>query len=228
MENNHAFSAEKSRSFGFELLAKFIELASTNSKTDVSWSARKSYSAVRHEVRTLDGVFTPAALRAITQLDGVKDHMDSGMFGKRCAYIISGIRVALDPILVTDDKERKTAGSVGGSGPVPTGVVPVELGGGISGSNERKENKSFETAPGIVFAYRLHVIRPKRGTVEGELFSERTAFLTGEPGDDEEEEMELVAVDSTVVRQDLDLEIDAFDRDQKLEGGYEESYIVMK
>ncbi|KLU83938.1 hypothetical protein MAPG_02987 [Magnaporthiopsis poae ATCC 64411] len=231
VENNRAFPAETSRSFGFELLAKFIELASANGKTDVSWSASKSYSAVRHEVRTLDGAFTPAALRAITQLDEVKEHMRSGRFGKRCAYIISGIRVALDSIAVTDNRRRKLVGSVGGSGPTPAGAVPTELEVSISGSNESKEGRSFGTAPGIVFAYRLHVIRPKRGGVEAELFSDRTAFLTGEPGDDEEEEeeeMELVAVDATVARQDLDVEVDAFDEGEQLEGGYEESYIVMK
>jgi hypothetical protein len=100
----------------------------------------------------------------------------------------------------------------------------------LSGANEDKSNRSYQTAPGIVFAYRLHVIRPKGGGIaEGEVFSDRTAFLTGEAeedGDDEVEEMELVAVDAETARNDLDVELDAFGDEQKLEDGDEESYIV--
>lgn len=230
VEKSRAFSAEKERSFGFELLAKFLELASANGKTDVSWSRNKSFSAVDHEVRTLDGVFTPEALRAVTRLKEVKRHIGSGQFGKRCVYIITGLRVAVDSFTVTDEKASKVSGSLGGSGPVPAGGVPLEVGGGLSGANEDKSSRSYETAPGIVFAYRLHVIRPKgEDNAEGGVFSDRTAFLTGEAGeddDDEVEEMELMAVDAETIRNDLDMDPDAFCDEQKLEEGDEESYIV--
>jgi hypothetical protein len=101
----------------------------------------------------------------------------------------------------------------------------------LSGAKEDKSNRSYQTAPGIVFAYRLHVIRPKgEGNAEGEVFSDRTAFLTGEAGeddDDEVEQMELVAVDAETARNDLDMDSDAFSDEQKLEEGDEESYVLM-
>jgi hypothetical protein len=56
---------------------------------------------------------------------------------------------------------------------------------------------SYNTEPDAVFAYRLHVIRPKAaGSVESELFSDTAAFFTGESEDDEDEgqEMELAQV----------------------------------
>ncbi|KAK3375676.1 hypothetical protein B0T24DRAFT_698101 [Lasiosphaeria ovina] len=229
VEKGRAFSAEKIRSFGFELLAKFLELASANGTADVSWSRNKSFGAVDHEVRTLDGAFAPAALRAITRLEEVRRHIDSGRFGKRCVYIVSGLRVAVDSFTVTDERASKVSGSVGGSGPVPAGAAPVEVGGGVSGAREDTGSRSYETAPGIVFAYRLHVIRPKgQGNVEGEIFSDRAAFLTGEEAAEGEEEVELVAVDVDTARNDLDLEPDAFSDEQKLaknEQGDEESYV---
>ncbi|KAK4118025.1 hypothetical protein N657DRAFT_464573 [Parathielavia appendiculata] len=232
VEKGRAFAAETKRSFGFELLAKFLALASASGMADVSWSRNKSFSAVDHEVRTLDGdAFAPAALRAITRLEEVRRHIEGGRFGRRCVYVITGLRVAVDPFTVTDERASKVTGSVGGSGPVPADGVPVEAGGGLSGSNEHTSNRSYQTAPGIVFAYRLHVIRPKgEDDAEGGLFSDRTAFLTGEAGDDDEEEvgeMELVAVDVKTVRNDLDLDPDVFGNEQKLEEGDEESYVVM-
>ncbi|KAL8417660.1 hypothetical protein RB594_001349 [Gaeumannomyces avenae] len=231
VERGRVFSANKKRSFGFELLAKFLELASANGKTDMSWSRNKSFSAVDHEVRTLDGVFAPETLRAIARLDEVKRHMDSGRFGKRWVYIITGLRVAVDSFTVTDEKHFKASGSAAGSGLVPAGRTPLGLRGELSGAREDTSDRSYQTAPGIVFAYRLHVIRPKGdGDAEGGVFSDRIAFLTGGAEDsdgDEDEEMELVAVDAETARNDLDMDPDALGEEQKFEEGDEESYVAM-
>ena len=228
IEKNRSFSTEQSRSFGFELLTKFMELASANGKADVSWYKNKAFSAVDHEVRSYNGAFTPEALKAVVELEEVKRHINSGRFAKRCVYIISGLRVARESFTVTDEKGKKTAASVGGSGPVPAGTVPIEMGGSISGSREDKRTDDYDTAPGIVFAYRLHVIRPKgEAGVEGELFSDRTAFFTGEAEDEEdEEELELIEVNAAALRQDLDLEPE-FD-DHFIGDRNDGSYIVFK
>lgn len=65
----------------------------------------------------------------------------------------------------------------------------------------------YETAPGIVSAYRLHMVREKRdGGAESELFSHRTAFYSGEAedsDDDDNMEMECVDVTAKVVNEDL-------------------------
>lgn len=227
VEKNHSFSAEKNRSFGLELFAKFLDIANANAKTDASWYKNKSFSAVDHEVRFYNGPFTPEALKAVVALDDVKKHIDGGRFGKRYVYIISGLRVVQQSFTVMNEKGKKTAASLGGSGPVPAGTVPVELGGNISGSGENKRKDGYEVAPGTVFAYRLHVIRPKNEGAEGELFSDRTAFFSGEAEDEEVEEMEIVGVNGAVLRQDLDMQPDGYD-EKRIKEGDDESYIVFK
>jgi hypothetical protein len=227
IETNRSFSTEKSRSFGFELFSKFLDLASANAKTDVSWYKNKAFSAVDHEVRAYNGAFSPETLKAVVAIDEVKKHIDSGRFGKRCVYIISGVRVAQQSFTVTDEKGKKTGGSMGGSGPVPAGAVPVELGGNVSAGRESKKTEGYETAPGIVFAYRLHVIRPQDAGAEGELFEDRTAFFSGGAEDEENEEVELVEVDGKVLSQDLDVDPEGYEEGRIGEGD-EESYIVFK
>lgn len=226
-EKNRSFAAEKSRSFGFELFAKFLEIFNANTSTDVSWVTNKSFSAVDHEVQQYNGAFTPDALEAITKLKEVKKHIDSGRFGKRSVYIITGVRVAQQSFTVTNEKGKKKAVSLGGSAPVPIGAVPVEFGGSISGSRENKRTDGYETAPGIVFAYRLHVIRPRDVGADGELFSDRTAFFSGGAEDEESKEMDYTAVDGEVLRDDLDIELDSFE-EEKIEHGDDESYIIFR
>jgi hypothetical protein len=63
---------------------------------------------------------------------------------------------------VTDEKNRNSSESSGGSPQVPSGAVPVEVGGFFSGGGREKVVVSYQTVPGIVFAYRLHAICPKR------------------------------------------------------------------
>ena len=72
------------------------------------------------------------------------DHIDSGQLGNRCVYIISELRVAVDPFTVTDEEASAVSGSVGGSRPVPAGGMPLELGGGLPRSKEDKRNRSYQ------------------------------------------------------------------------------------
>jgi hypothetical protein len=227
VEKNLSFTSEKNRSFGFELFAKFLDITSANGKTDVSRYKYKSFSAVDHEVWAYNGAFAPEALKAIVGLDDVKRHIDSGRFGKRCVYIISGLRVAQQSFMVRDEKGKTTAVALGGSVPVSPSIVPVELGGSISGSRGDTRNHGYETAPGIVFAYRLHVIRSRDVGTEGQLFSDRTAFFSGEAEDEEDEEMEVVEVNGPVLRQDLDVEPDDYD-EKKFKEGDGETYVVFE
>lgn len=82
----------------------------------------------------------------------------------------------------------------------------MDLGGALSAGSNKNTTHSHETSPGIIFAYRLHVIRKKlSGGAQSELFQHRTAFFTGEGEDeDDSEEMELLEVDSEVLRDDLE------------------------
>ncbi|KAK4083840.1 uncharacterized protein Triagg1_1502 [Trichoderma aggressivum f. europaeum] len=224
VEKNVSFSVEKTRSLGFELFAKLLD--ARNAKIDVSWYKNKSFSAVDHEVHTYHGAFAPETLKAILALDNVKKHIESGRFGRRRVYIITGLRVVRQSFTATEEKGRNTVSSVAAKGFVPTGVVPVVFGARIAGNSEDRTKTSYETAPGIVFAYRLHVIRPKDTGADQELFSDRTAFFTGE-AEAEEAEMEIVEVDGAVYREDLDAEQDDYE-EKRLDGIDNDSYIVFQ
>ncbi|KAJ4178756.1 hypothetical protein NW755_012979 [Fusarium falciforme] len=135
-------------------------------------------------------------------LDSVKEHIESGMFGKRPVYLVSGLRVTNESFTVTKEKGTGNQAEISASG--PTGPVPVEVGGSLSGGVERTKVDSYETAPGIVFAYRLHVIRPKSsGSSQSEMFSSSKAFWTDKA---ETEPMEVVVVTLDVVGEDLEEE----------------------
>lgn len=205
-EPNHSHSTGSSKSIGGELFAKFIDLASASGKIDASHYKNRSFGPVDLEVRSFGSSIPPESLQAIAALDKVKKYVNGGRFGKRPVYIISGLRVAKDSFRVTNEVGSTTSAALQASGAAPAGPVPLEAGGGISGSREKTRTDGYDTTPGIIFAYRLHVIRSKRdGDTESELFSHKTAFHTGE-GDDEEDEMEFVEVTGEVINDDLDVE----------------------
>ncbi|KAM0452242.1 hypothetical protein ACHAPV_008731 [Trichoderma viride] len=221
-EKDLSFSNEKSRTFGVRLFAKFLEIA--NAKMDVSLFQSQSFSAADHEIRAYNGTFTPEALKEIVSLERVKNHIDSGRFGKRRVYIISGIRVAQQSFTVTNQKKKQIATSFGMSGFMPIGTAPDVAGIKITNGMNDEAKNSYETAPGIVFAYRLHVIRPKDAGEEGELFSDRTAFFSGE-AEDEDEEIEIVEANGSVLQEDLDEPPDCYS-EKWFEDIDDESYII--
>lgn len=232
VERQRAFSGTRKRSFGLELFARFLELAGAETKSDVQWQKTLSLSAVDHEVRAYSGPFSPDALAAILAIDRVRRHVGSSRWAvrRRPVYIISAIRVARKSFAVVDETANDLSGSVSVSGPAAAATgVPVEVGGGVSGGRANTSSSSYETAPGIVFAYRLHVIR-ERGDDHpvAELFSDRTAFFTGGAEDEEDEgedlEMESVPLTVNMLLQDLDLEPGGYE-EQKLDDG-DESFVV--
>ncbi|KAI3395883.1 hypothetical protein diail_668 [Diaporthe ilicicola] len=204
IEKSHSYSGGKSRSTGLDFFANIMSLASATAKTDVSRFKNKSFSTTDHEVRIYSGSFAPSALKAIVALENVKKHVDSGRWGKRCVYVISGLRVTQQGFMITEESGKNFGASLGG---------------------EDKRTDGYETAPGIVFAYRLHVIRPKgTGDEEAELFSDRTAFCSGE-AEEEEEEMEIVEVNGAALRNDLDVREDGYE----ILGGVDgDSFVVFR
>jgi hypothetical protein len=225
IEKGRSFTIENSRSFGGELFAKFLSIGSAELKADLSRWKNKSFSSVDHEIQMYSEPFAPETLEAILQLDSVKRHVESGRFGKRCTYVVSGLRIARESFLVTDEEGRNNSGSIGASGSAPIGALPLEAGGSLSADRGQKKAMGYETAPGVVFAYRLHVIRPKRSSTDAELFSDRTAFFSGEEEPEEVAPMEAIEVDAEVLRQDLDIEPDTYnEKKSKSEEG--EAYIT--
>ncbi|KAF5574532.1 hypothetical protein FPCIR_13544 [Fusarium pseudocircinatum] len=200
IEANHSHSNDVTRTAGVNLFAKFVELASASIGYETSRRNALTYGTVDHEVRSLAAPFTKEFLQSIVNAEAVKEHIHSAVFGKRTVYFISGLRVATSSFTVTKEKGVGHDTSLSGSG--PTGPVPVEVGGGISAGKESSKTDSYETAPGIVFAYRLHAIRVRgSGTVSSEMFSSRKEFMSGRPVPDPEP-FEVVDVDSEVLKAD--------------------------
>lgn len=141
----------------------------------------------------------------------VRKHMDGGLWGKQPVYIVSGLRITKTGMSVTSGQSTTNGGRIGGSGPVPAGVMPVELGVDLQGETRRDKVHSYETAPGIIFAYRLNVIRQRRDRdMESEIFSLKTAFMTGGIEKEEEEEMEMADIDMLELKDDLEDEDELF------------------
>ncbi|KAK4457634.1 hypothetical protein QBC42DRAFT_341575 [Cladorrhinum samala] len=232
VEKSHTHSRDSSRSFGASLFAKILDLASASASFDLSKYRNTSLGTVDLDVITFAGGFNGgSALEKITQLPRVKKHIESGLFGvkRRPVYIISGLLVARDSFEVSGAVGSAKAVSVGASAPLAAGAgVPLEVGGEVSVGGEKARSDGYQTAAGVIFAYRVHVIRTARdGDAEAELFTSRTAFLSGEgEEEEEEEEMECREADGAVMDDDLDVDVE-WD-EVKVEGDEEESVIVFR
>ncbi|KAF3406267.1 hypothetical protein DPV78_000394 [Talaromyces pinophilus] len=203
VESNHSHEKFTSRSGSLNVWAKFLEMASGSLSTTAGRSFVESYSAVDHEIHSLASPLTSSTAAAIIALPNVKKYIDSGIFGKKSVYIVTALRIANDSFKVMKEVASNFSGAIAGAGPPAGGAVPVEFGSGLSGSSERRVTDSYDTAPGIVFAYRLSIIRTKRAGVEVELFSDKGAFLTC---DGSYAEVPLVVAEATKEELEEDLE----------------------
>ncbi|KAK4059545.1 hypothetical protein Trihar35433_10821 [Trichoderma harzianum] len=172
-EKDHKHSRSLNSSGGGGIWAKFLDLASASLRLELARRYRLDYSSVDHDIHQFKRYLTPEALEAIVNQPAVRQHMDTGLYGKRPVYIVSGLRVTKTGMTVTMEKGYTRTGGVSA---------------GVSGM--------APTAPGIIFAYSLHVIREKgAGNVESEIFSRRTSFMTGIGEEDVEIELAEVLLE---------------------------------
>ncbi|KAI0377866.1 hypothetical protein F5Y04DRAFT_263431 [Hypomontagnella monticulosa] len=221
IETGHNHTRSSNSSIGGEITASISELASLGTNLNLQGRDVIQYGTVSHEIRSFSRTLSKATLELITAQPAVRRKIDSGLFGKRPVYVISGLRITVDSMEVTKEKSRTRGGGGNASGPAT--VAPVELGAEVHGERGKDVLDSYETAPGIVFAYRVTVIRQKRdGSVESEIFSHKTAFMTG-TGEDENEQIEMEAVEVTkgILDDDIEEEVDA--NEHQLSNG--DSYI---
>ncbi|GAP92589.1 hypothetical protein SAMD00023353_8600040 [Rosellinia necatrix] len=202
VEPNHAHSRSHSRSGGLGMWFTFEGLASIAAGGDSGKDSSVDYGETDHEIRGFKDPLTPEAVSAIANLPAVRAQIDSGMFGKRPVYVVSGLRIATSSFTVARERGSGFAVEAGASGP-PAGTLPVEMGGTARRDGRKTVADSYDTAPGIVFAYRLHVIRTRRAGLETGLFAHKSAFLTGAAGEAQEP---LVLVEATQDEIDEDLE----------------------
>jgi hypothetical protein len=207
-ETNHAHDKSHAQSNGFGSWMQFFAVASASVNTDVGSSASLSYSAVDHEIRSFAEPLTAETALKITALPVVQQHMARGMFGKRAVYVVSGVRIAKTSFTVKKETGTNHTVDLTGSGPPIPGPVPLELGASVAHHQEKSVTDSYETAPGIVFAYRVHVIRYKRAGVETELFQSKGAFMTGSGRADDEESPVVVEGTKEELEEDLEEEND--------------------
>jgi len=203
-ETNHVHDKSHAKSNGVSIWMQFLAIASASVKTDVGNSASLSYSAVDHEIRSFAEPLTAETALKIAALPVVQQQMASGVFGKRAVYVISGVRIAKTSFTVKKETGANYTVELSGSGPPTPGPVPLELGASVTHHQESTVTDSYETAQGIVFAYRVHVIRYKRAGVETELFQSRGAFMTGSERADDEGQP--IVVEGTKEELDEDLE----------------------
>lgn len=214
IEPKHVHSDEIERSVGLNLLARFAELFSGSACVSRRRRNIIQYGEVDHEVRTFATPFADETLAAIVRIPKVREHIESGTFGYRPVYIVSGLRVARSSFSVTKVGEKEDAVDLSGEGPAAGGMPGMELGGGVNVAKKTAKSDEYQTAPGIVFAYQLYTIRRKREGDQADggarLFTSRSAFMTGDGGDEEDEDglTELVDTTREVLEPDQDGSVD--------------------
>jgi len=202
VESNHEHHQSTSRSDSLSMWAKFEGIASASTNTDIGKTHSIDYSKTDHEIQSFADPLLPDKVTAIANIPSVRKHINSGMFGKQPVYVVSGLRIATSSFTVTKKNSSNSSVGAEGSGP-PPGTIPAEVGAKAKHENQETVTDSYDTAPGIVFAYQMYVIRTYRAGSETELFAGKSGFLTGESG---EEEKPLVLVEATKEEIDEDLE----------------------
>ncbi|MCJ1470419.1 hypothetical protein MMC07_009064 [Pseudocyphellaria aurata] len=197
VEPNHAHHQSKSRSNSLSLWAKFEAIASASTNTDIAKKHSIDYSKTDHEIRSFADPLLPDKVTAIANIPTVRKHIDSGMFGKRPVYVVSGLRIATSSFTVTTEESSNVTIEAEG------GMTPGKIGGRVKHDNQGSITDYYDTAPGVLFAYQLYVIRTHKTESETELFTHKSGFLTGEG---HEQEKPLVLVDATKKEIDDDLE----------------------
>ena len=202
VEPNHTHYQSKSRSDSLSLWAKFEGIASALANTDIGKKHSIDYSKTDHEIWSFAEPLLPDKVTAIANIPTVRKHISSGMFGKRPVYVVSGLRIATSSFTVTKKESSNFTIRAEDSGP-PSSTTLIEVGGKVNHETRERVTDSYDTAPGIVFAYEVYVIRTHRAGSETELFTHESGFLTGESGKEEEP---LVLVDATKEEIDADLD----------------------
>lgn len=202
-ERNHVHNHSTSQSDSLSLWSTFESLASASASVNTGESKGIDYSKTDHEVRFFADPLMPDTAAAVAKLPVVRAHIDSGIFGKRPVYIVSGLRIATSSFTATKESRYHFSATAEGSANPVGGYTPMDAGGNVKHDSRDNIADSYDTAPGIIFAYRLNVIRTRRAGVETELFQHKGAFLTGSAG---ESDAPLIVVEATKDEIDEDLE----------------------
>lgn len=197
-ETDHKHSETRKGSAGFKILANFLEVASASTTLERERENTLKFGKVDHKVQQYKTPFSQTAINAILEQPAVSKYRVPNFIYKlrpRAVYVVSGLRFAVKAFEVenNDKLDIHARSSIKASPTAVAAATTVPIGGKVSGHGgiDQKGEHSYKTSAGVVFAYRVHVIRRR-----AKLLSSSSAFMTG-TGDSQELEWVEVTKDET-------------------------------
>lgn len=213
-EKNHEHSNANAGSVGGNILATFLSVAKASAEIELKRQHLLKFGKVDHKIVQFKYPITSAAVQAILKQDAIK-RQNSGPFRHflpKPIYVVSGLRIATASFTVTEENKpgfhasaeaslldpgsANTGTPEAAANPVTDAALSatashIPMGGKASGhiDNENTVEHEYETIgeKGIVFAYRMHVIRQRAS-----LFADASAFMTDDGDVDPIECVEVI------------------------------------
>jgi hypothetical protein len=187
LDYNAKLSKHETHSLNGSIWAKFLETVNTRISGGVSDDVLDKYTMDRLETIYYKKQPTDEEATERVKHNKVKSAINSGVFGKKPVYIITGLKVARGFRLEsreTSTAERNT-----------TLEVPVSskdgVGADISLSSTGGVQQYHRSGQDIIFAYQLHIVKHKgwrQKDVDISVYKPKAAFLN-EDGEVVEEEL---------------------------------------
>ncbi|PYI26890.1 hypothetical protein BP00DRAFT_429899 [Aspergillus indologenus CBS 114.80] len=179
----------------------FLSMVSLTGQRSGGRATTSEYGTTDHEVWVLDRTLSDRCVEAILEVPAVRKYRESGYLRDRPIYVVTGVRITRSsfPVVVRDDSRVSIRSSASASD--PTGTVPITAGFEADVRSARTVLDEYNTAPDIVFAYRVHVLRDiGDGEVDQEMFAHRAAFMTGTASDSG---LEYLEVNPQILEEDI-------------------------
>ncbi|RAH73954.1 uncharacterized protein BO66DRAFT_388588 [Aspergillus aculeatinus CBS 121060] len=186
---------------GMKAWMALLDKVSAACQVSGSRDITREYGPTNHEVWTFDRPLSDQCLEAILEVPAVRSYMATGWLHHLPVYVVTGIRISSNSFLVTEEDGSRVMVRSSASAGDPTGTVPITAGLEADVRSASTATDTYETAPDIVFAYRVDIIRNKRdGMVSQKMFAHKATFMTGTSS---ESELEYLEVDPQILAQDI-------------------------
>lgn len=229
-EEKNTYTKSNGRSINASIWATFLQAASANlggaTTKDVSIKYSMSAGMETRYFEPTDDEVTARVERSAK----ARAAMDSGLFGRRPVYMITGLKIAKG-FSLESSVDMSVAGDFGGSAPI-TPAGEVSAGAEVGGSLHRQQQMSYKTGKGVdvIFAYQVHVIakkgwREKSKRLEADVYQSKQAFLGQEADAEIPERLE------SFIPTKADLELEELERKNlqsvELVGGSEDTNLCI-
>ncbi|VUC32142.1 unnamed protein product [Clonostachys rosea] len=211
VEQDHVHCMMKETSLGArmsEALMNFFVFGG-NVSNNISISRQKSVASESFdiEVHCYQASISHETLQAIIQLPRIQAYVQEIPLRTRPVYIISGLRVALNPFPTERTLGNSTKATIGGS-------IPAS----ISFESKQMKIHGQTVRPGAIIGFSVHQIRVKKtGVVYAELYPNKAGFSTSpSETNSDDEEIECVPIGPIALKDDTWYEVDF--EEQMVEG----------